>query len=527
MNSHSRFRVLCFWPAVCLAVFAVWFNGHSSAKTQQPGNRPRVDDAQIAPALAMQRAFVEVIAASEKSVVSIARIRIGRKENQPDAPGPRFFPGVNPAPNRPDSPDFVPNDFGSGIIIAPLVGKMDRFILTNYHVVKGGPIAKKNAKPSTHRLYVRFTDRRGYYAKILAADPRSDLAILQIDFAALKLKPADVKPIPLGRKTEFRKGELVLALGNPYALARDGSASASWGMISNISRRPKPVEDAQRLAGRRKETIHHFGTLLHVDTRLDIGTSGGALMNLKGELIGITTSLAALEGYEKSVGYAIPIDAAFRRVIRTLALGREVEYGFLGVSPDDLDPQRFHGLPERFTNRRAAIAARVYRNAPAARGGMIADDVILAVNGQPIRDKHELMRRIGQLAPGRTATIRVWRNGRERDLKVQLGKWPVINEEDIIATTPKFPDWRGITVEFPTGRLKYLQRPYRYENAVLLTEVKNNAIVGSRNFYPGVFISHVNATAVRTPSEFHAAVRNLRGKVTLRLTTGERVTISG
>src|SRR5207302_1902592 len=130
-------------------------------------------------------------------------------------------------------------------------------------------------------------DRRGYYARIIAADPRSDLAILSIDYAALGLKSSDLHAIPLrALSAPLRKGQLVVALGNPYAIARDGSASASWGMISNIARRPAPVR--QRETGvPRSETIHQFGTLLQVDTRMELGTSGGALVNLRGELVGV------------------------------------------------------------------------------------------------------------------------------------------------------------------------------------------------------------------------------------------------
>ena len=125
---------------------------------------------------------------------------------------------------------------------------------------------------------------------------------------------------------------MVLSLGNPYAIARDGSASVSWGMIGNISRRPAPVRQRD-LGPPEAKTIHQYGTLLQVDTRMELGTSGGALVDLRGKLVGITTSLAALEGYEKSVGFAIPIDSFSRRVIETLCRGYEVEYGFLGLTP--------------------------------------------------------------------------------------------------------------------------------------------------------------------------------------------------
>ena len=200
-------------------------------------------------------------------------------------------------------------------------------------MVIAGTAAVANPRSVASQIYVRFGNRRGYHARIIAADPRSDLAVLAVDYAALDMKPEQVKPIPLRTDASaLRKGQLVLSLGNPYAIARDGSASASWGMISNIARRPAPIRQ-RRLSPPKAKTIHEYGTLLQVDTRMELGTSGGALVNLRGELVGVTTSLAALEGYEKSVGFAIPIDSFSRRVIETLCRGYKVEYGFLGLQP--------------------------------------------------------------------------------------------------------------------------------------------------------------------------------------------------
>ena len=193
------------------------------------------DDAEgLAAAAALERVFVDVIHRVESSVVSVARIR-------PSANISQFNPfDIEPKgrsdSDKPDSPDFVPNEFGTGIVVAPIPGSNERFILTNYHVVHGGPPVAGNSKPGESQIYVRFGDHHGYQARIIAADPRSDLAVLAIDYAALAMKPQEIKPIPLRtEEAPLRKGQLVLSLGNPYAIARDGSASVSWGMIANIS----------------------------------------------------------------------------------------------------------------------------------------------------------------------------------------------------------------------------------------------------------------------------------------------------
>ena len=173
-------------------------------------------------ALVLEKTLVKVIAEAEKSVVSIARIR----NDHPVRGGRRrpgnFFGRPEAELDDPTSPDFIPNDFGSGVIFAPDAEADGPVILTNYHVVKGGPVAGKPDAKSDSRLYVRLHNRRGFYASIVAADPRSDLAVLRIDLKRLKLKPADVRPMKLGTRDAYRKGQLVVALGNPYAQGRDG-----------------------------------------------------------------------------------------------------------------------------------------------------------------------------------------------------------------------------------------------------------------------------------------------------------------
>src|SRR5205807_1202862 len=127
-------------------------------------------------------------------------------------------------------------------------------------------------------------------------------------------------------------------------------------------------------------TIHHLGTLVQVDSRLDLGTSGGALLNLKGELIGMTTSLAAILGYEKSAGFAIPFDDAMKRIIESLKQGKEVDYGFLGVVPGEILPSEFvnvEGEPIKTRLRRGAATIDPKPNMPASRAGLVANDIVL------------------------------------------------------------------------------------------------------------------------------------------------------
>lgn len=494
---------------------------------------PSLLDAQdvdgLTAALAVQRTFTRAIKQSEASVVSIARVRRSRVLTQapPTNPFGLRFRNRNLETERqdPTSSEFIPEDFGSGIIITDPDHNDQRLILTNYHVVRGGPPDGQTRERSLYAIYVRFADKRGYEASILAADPRSDLAVLAIDFAKLGIRSSDLKPIRFAEAPTFQKGQFVLALGNPYAIARDGSASASWGIISNTSRRPAPVAGS-RLdpESRRKETIHHFGTLLQVDTRLNLGSSGGALLNLRGELIGITTSLAALDGYETSAGYAVPLTSATKRIIKSLVRGHEVEYGFLGVQPRDVSPAELHRLSESIAQSSAAMCFQVFANSPASLGGLRPGDVVLSVNGRPVTGRYDLMRMIGELGPGATARLRVWR-GRDRSLRVSLGKWPVYDEDGIIATRPRHRPWRGLLVDYSTARSKFVPFPYQYYQAVVALRVVPRSRADRAELKAGDFITHVNNTAVRTPDEFYHAVKMLRGNIRLTLVDGRHLTV--
>ena len=264
----------------------------------------------------------------------------------------------------------------------------------------------------------------------------------------------------------MRKGHIVVTLGNPYAIARDGQASAGWGIVSNLGRKAPPVPDDADATG--KTTLHHFGDLIQTDVRLHLGTSGGPLLNLRGEMVGLCISQAATAGYETAAGYAIPVDATFRRVLDALKQGREAEYGFLGILPSNLQPAEIAaGLQ--------GIRARIVSGTPAARAGLREDDIITSVNGASICDSDSLVLEVGRLPVEAVAHLDVIRNGRRQAIDVVLSKYPVRGRK-VITARPEA--WRGLRVDYASALLEPDQ-PQRFalpitDEAVAVADVDQN-----------------------------------------------------
>ena len=257
-------------------------------------------------------------------MVAVARVRREKPgeifpfDTRPDPFGRRPTPL---APPQPTDPDFIPNEYGTGVVVGPGL------------VLTVGSLLGDESD-----YYVTAADHKVYKATVKAADPRSDLAVLAID-------AVNLPPVTFGNADDVKRGQIVVSLGNPWAIARDGQPSASWGIVANLHRKAPASPSESDPTGR--PTLHHYGTLIQTDARLNLGTSGGPLLNLKGEMIGLCVALAAGPGAEAAGGYAMPVDATFRRAVEKLTQGREVEYGFLGVQPANLRQQEVLGRPAR------------------------------------------------------------------------------------------------------------------------------------------------------------------------------------
>ena len=459
-------------------------------------NAEAPDAAQVANAL--QELMVDAIAIGEKSVVAISRV--GKNAQQP-AVALRFPFGATRQSVDPTSPDFIPSDFGSGVIVGD-----DGLILTTLHVL--GDV-------DTSAYYV-WHHKRPFLATIVATAPWYDLAVL-------KIEGEDFVPIEFGDASTVQKGNIVIALGNPAAIAHDGNVSASWGNISNIQRRAPPIPSrSNEPLGR--ETLHHYGTLIQTDAELDFGYSGGALLNLDGKMIGLTTSYAASLSSERAAGLAIPVDAAFSRIVNELKSGKTPEFGFLGVGPDTLN------VALRQQGHHGARLVSVMVGTPAERAGLQADDIVTHINGAAIFDESDLFWRIGILPPGSTAELRLVR-GNFSDSNVAVIDAQATVSKKYVNTirkpiiTAELPNWRGMRVDYATASPVFSQMVNRpAADSLYVVDVVEDSAAWRADIRAGQFVTHIGDVKVATPAAFDSSVRDVPGAVTLHVTIDGRDT---
>jgi serine protease Do len=419
-------------------------------------------------------------------------------------------------------PNNVPEAYGSGVVID--VEKDVGFILTMAHVIR------KAAK-----IYVRLPGGRGSWADIHAKDPRSDLAVLRlID------RVPDLKALKLGDGGKLRKGDFVLSLSNSFSAgSSDGSPSASWGMVSNLRRRATGiVSDVPSTERSAKLPLYCFGTLIQTDMRMSAGCSGGALLNLQGEVVGLTSALAGIAGGDTPGGFAVPLDAGMRRIIDVLRRGEEVEYGFLGVWLRSQDKQSdgfvriISTVPGGPANQ-ADLHGTVFRSGLPPRGRFPDDagDYVLAIDGTPVHSNDDLFLVVGRHLAGNRVRVEVAStpDGPRRTCWVRLAKFPTFALEPVIAS--KRPRARGgLRVDW-TSTIPPRQPGGRIPEGVVIREVLPDSPADKARLQENMIIKSVNRQKVTTPAEFYVEMEKARGPVELTFTDPDerreqRVTIN-
>ncbi len=479
--------------------------------------------------LALEESLQDVIKQTEPSVACILVSRSSVYKNQwsdfppADQPGKlgAFDPSGKPMPtmnnqmfrgrrgmNR-EAPDdvgarrydlsfsgYIPEAYGSGLVI----DGEKLLVLTNYHVIRDAT-----------KIYVRLPGEKGSYADIHAADPQKDLAVLSLLDKSIK----PLKPVKFGNGGDAKKGQFVVAIANPYASGfRDGSPSASWGIVSNIQRRAaananeaagSPLLPSQKDEG--LTATFTVSTFIQTDAQILAGSSGGALVNLKGEVIGMLSSRAGLSGMEGVGGFAMPIDKDFKKIIEQLREGKEFQHGFLGISPD------YDNKPGE-----GALIGRLTSGGPAQLAGLNTRDCIVAVNGTPIRDFEDLVLAVSSLPAGSEARIEL----RDRHPAIVTVKLTKTFVPGILASNRPKPV-RGIRVDYQSAveierAKKVLQAPVISARGVGVSEVASGSPAEEARLYVGDIITEVNGQSVSEPDEFYKEASKIPAAKALVLT---------
>lgn len=256
---------------------------------------------------------------------------------------------------------------GSAVVIDP-----DGYLVTNWHVVADAT-----------EIRLQMADGRIAAPDVVGYDAETDLALLRVDLGTL---PA----IPLGRSSQLRIGDVVLAIGNPYGLTK----TVTQGIVS--------------ATGRGSLRLMTFENFIQTDAAINEGNSGGALVNSLGELVGINTAVLAQDAGTEGISFAIPVDLV-RGVVEAIKRDGRVIRGWVGLTPDELTPAEAESLG--LTGGVGILLANVIEGGPAAAAGLAAGDVILTIDGEPIRSRQQALLLVAGMDPGQQVGIEGWRDG--------------------------------------------------------------------------------------------------------------------
>jgi serine protease Do len=411
--------------------------------------------------------YADVVAKVAPGVVTVRSQRMVKvSEDTEDLPDPfeEFFGrrfGQRGTPQQPRREGAL----GSGVVVSA-----DGYILTNNHVVDGAK-----------HVDVDLSDGRTVRANVVGTDKPSDLAVLKVDARGLQ-------PVAIGDSDHVRVGDVALAFGNPLGVGQ----TVTMGIVSAKGRATGSGDGS-------------YEDFIQTDAPINQGNSGGALINARGELIGINSQILTPSGGNIGIGFAIPSNMA-RNVMEQLVQGGTVHRGMLGVTVQGVtsDLAASLGLPQV----KGALVSSVSEDSPAERAGIKRGDVILALDGQPVSDSNSLRNQISRLKPGTTVEVKVLRGGQEKEMSVRLAEMTARTAaNDSEESSPRgrgTPGALGLSVQPGDG-------------GVEVTRVDPSGPAADAGIQAGDVLEEINGTAVKSSSDVRAAVAKSEGRPALVL----------
>jgi serine protease Do len=422
------------------------------------------------PAEGPSSGFAPVVKRVLPAVVSVSSTKISKIPTQfgdgqlPDDPLFRQFFGNSGRIPR-EAPQQREHGLGSGVVMTP-----DGYILTNNHVVDGAS-----------QVQVTLNDRREFNAKVVGADPKADIAVLKIDAHNLPV-------ITVGDSSKAQVGDYALAIGNPFGVGE----TVTMGIVS--------------ATGRSNLGIEQYENFIQTDAPINPGNSGGALVNDRGELIGINTAIIA-HGSEgnQGIGFAIPVNMA-RNVMDQLVKYGKVTRAYLGIIPQDVTPAMAQAFGENQTS--GALVGDVSPNSPAQRAGLERGDIILDINGKPVANSNDLRMTVSMMPPDSDVNLHVVRNGAQRDVTVKLGELPTETASAKPENDSAHSALSGVDVQTITPQsAQELGLPSNLQG-VVVTNVDPASHAADAGLQQGDVIQQVNRKPVKNTSEFEQALRH-------------------
>lgn len=408
-----------------------------------------------------------IVAEVTPAVVNISVVTRAPMEDNPLFRDPffrRFF-------NLPERTTPQEQAAGSGVIVDAAQG----YILTNHHVIK-----------DADQVVVTLKDRRQFQAKIVGADPGTDIAVLRIE-------GKNLTALKFGDSDQLNVGDYALAIGNPFGLGQ----TVTMGIISAL--------------GRSGLNIEGYEDFIQTDASINPGNSGGALINLRGELIGINTAIIGPAGGNVGIGFAVPANMA-RGVMNQLVRYGEVRRGRLGIEMVDLTPDIAKKLGTALLE--GALIASVQAGSPAEKAGLRERDIIVGMNGRPIRSPSELRARLGLTPVGDEVELKIQRGAEARTLRMKIAapQQPANADGQAVA---QLPGMRVVEIERGSPL-------YRQIQGLVVASIEANSRAFAAGFRPGDIIYGVNRRRVKTLGEFQAALKAAeKGPFAVNLIRGE------
>jgi serine protease Do len=470
-TTKRKALALAFTAALggALVAHAAFQSGRVPLKLADPNEGP----ARVTMAPAAKIAMPAVVKISASKVVKMPTGFQGGEEANPFE---QFFGGnfgrqQAPRPHR-------EGGLGSGVIVSP-----DGYILTNNHVVD-----------SATEIKVTLPDHREFKARVIGTDPKSDIAVLKVD-------AKDLPVITVGNSSKLQIGDSVLAIGNPYGVGQ----TVTMGIVSATGRAGLGIED--------------YEDFIQTDASINPGNSGGALVNDRGELVGINTAiLAPGSGGNQGIGFAVPVNLA-RQVLDQIASNGHVTRSYLGVTVQEVSPAiaKAIGLP----SPEGALVSDVTADSPAQRAGLKSGDVILSMNGTPIVESNQLRMNISMMNPNQTVKLKVFREGKTNEVTATIQEMPGKKTERASnESNDSNSPLAGVAVDELDAQTSRQLGLSPSTKGVVVTDVDPSSQAAAAGLKRGDVIQEVNRKPVSNSEDFATAVRKSNGESLLLVNRG-------